>query len=89
MPFDLSVHGVEGHPSLSVYGVFLVDVVTIYVHGLEFHKHLKVQPVAPSCIQEKHKSGLGMLSSLKCEHRTQFLLPDAMESAIDNSGTTV
>lgn len=42
MPFDLSVDGVEGHPSVSVYGDFLVDLVAIYVHGLDFHKRLQV-----------------------------------------------
>lgn len=87
---DLSVDGVKGHPSVSVcVFFFLADLVTVYVHGLDFHKHLKVSPVALSGIQEKHKSGLGVLNSLKQGHRTQFLLPDAMESAIGNSDTTV
>lgn len=42
VPFDLSVDGVECHLSVSVYEVFLVDLVTVCVHGLDFHKHLKI-----------------------------------------------
>lgn len=83
--FDLSVDGVEDYLSVVHCDFFLIVQVTIYVHGLEFHMHLKLQSVLPTCIQERHKSGLGTLSSLKQENRTQslcFLVPQSQQFTI-------
>lgn len=85
VPFDLSVDGVEGHPSVSAFFSRSGHHLRAWLGLSQAFESL----VAPSCTQEKPKSGLGVLGLWKQGNRTQFLLPDAMESATGNSDTTV